>query len=101
MLEKFHSIRIIYNIREKLVIEKILETNKLPELIDSNVLQSLEKLFTNIEEISLTSDKIEEILFCDSETLTYKEFLDKLENLKRFVSSDKDKENLRIKKSIK
>ncbi len=87
--------------REKLIIERIIDTKKLPDLIDSYVLGSLDKLFTNIEEISLTSDKIEEILFCDSETLTYTEFLEKLENLKRFVSYEKEKENLRIKKGIK
>lgn len=87
--------------REKIVIKKILDTKKIPESIDSYVLASLDKLFTNIEEISITSDKIEEILFCDSETLTYSEFLEKLENLKRFVTYDKDKENLRIKKAMK
>ena len=84
-----------------LIVIKIIDTKKLPDLIDSYVLGSLDKLFTNIEEISLTSDKIEEILFCDSETLTYTEFLEKLENLKRFVSYEKEKENLRIKKGIK
>lgn len=89
------------DIKEKMEIEKILELNKLPDLMEQKTINSLDKLFTNIEETSLTSDKIEEILFCDSETLTYTEFLEKLENLKRFVTYDKDKENLRIKKGIK
>lgn len=86
--------------KESKIIEKIATVKKI-EKVDSTTVNALNELFKDIEEKEISLEDIRRVIFGDGETLTYKEFEEKLENLKRFVKKDIDinnLENLRIKK---
>lgn len=87
------------NDNEKVIINNISSKRDLPKNIDESVIKAFNNLFKDIEERFISIEDIQRIIFCDGETLTIKDFEEKLDNLKRYVTTNiKNKENLRIKK---
>lgn len=106
ILDEIESYKVnlsLVTFREKEIIEKIATIKKV-EKADAVTVKALNQLFKDIEEKEISLEDISKVIFEDKETLTYREFEEKLENLKRFVKKDIDisnLENLRIKNSKK
>ena len=82
---------------EKKDVNKIIEENKLPDSITSELIKALNNLFSELEEVKLTKSKLLEILFKDSDVLDFNMFQAKLEDIKGWVLSHGSEDNIRIK----
>lgn len=81
------------------IISNVLQQGKI-ENISHDLVKALNSLFIDIEEKEISLIEISNVLFADGEILTYKEFEEKLENLKRYVKTNITViDNLRIKKN--
>ena len=81
---------------EKEIIEKIVSQNKLPNEFSQAVISALNNLFREIEVIKVSPRDIANYVFKNSSVLDYESFSTMLEEYKKHILNDKNKQNVRI-----
>jgi hypothetical protein len=82
---------------EQSIINGILAEQKLPEVIDNQVMTALNNLFSELEEVEVAAEDILNIIFKDHGVLDYNMFEKKLDEIREWVLAQGERENIRIK----
>ena len=89
------NIKLLSN-SEKEIIEKIVSDNKMPNEISQDVISALNNLFREIEIVKVSPRDIANYIFQNSSVLDYETFSTMLEEYKKQILNDKNKQNIRI-----
>lgn len=84
--------------KEKLILEQILSTKTLPDVLNAEIISGLNKLFSELKEIKISGQDFLLFIFSDSNILDIKQFSDKLNMFLEYILSKGEKEHIRIKK---
>jgi len=84
---------------QKQLINEIKNKEALPERIDRELVVALNNLFSELREIEVSGQEIEDIIFSEAGVLDYKAFVNKLDEVKEKVLEQGDRSNIRIKKA--
>lgn len=82
---------------EQSIINDILVKGELPEIIDNQVITALNNLFSELQEVEIASVDLINFIFKEHSVLDFDMFEKKLEDIKEWVLSQGDRENIRIK----
>lgn len=80
---------------EQQLVQEVIKSGGLTEITE-NLVIALNNLFKELEIIELTPEQIAEDLFSESEIMDYKNFVQKIEELKQGLASGKDPDKIRI-----
>ncbi len=82
---------------EQTIVNDMLFENKLPEEIDNQFVTALNNLFSELEEVEISTKDIMDLIFKGNGVLDYNMFERKLGEVKEWVLAQGDRDNIRIK----